>query len=256
MIVRLLLLVLVVEFGSSHAVSAQTLETLSLRGHPQQLHVYGHRGSPPAIVSSGDGGWMHLGPHLAEQLAANGFFVVGFDVKSYLASFTTATAALSPDDAQGDYRALIDYAARGSPQRPLLVGVSEGAGLSVLAATRSDLKPAIAGVIGFGLPDINELGWRWRDNLIYLTHGRPSEPTFSTAAIIARASPVPIAAVHSLRDEYVPVDEITQVMAAAREPKQLWMVSASNHRFSGNIRDCDQRLADAIAWVRAHSATS
>jgi type IV secretory pathway VirJ component len=28
-------------------------------------------------VSSGDGGWIHLAPHVAEVLAAKGFFVVG-----------------------------------------------------------------------------------------------------------------------------------------------------------------------------------
>ena len=42
----------------------------------------------PVIVSSGDGGWIHLGPHVAEILAARGYFVVGFDVKAYLESFT------------------------------------------------------------------------------------------------------------------------------------------------------------------------
>jgi hypothetical protein len=41
-------------------------------------------------------------------------------------------------------------------------------------------------------------------------------------------------------------------MAAAREPKRLWMVNASDHRFSNNTRDCDRRLFDAIAWVREH----
>ena len=45
--------------------------------------------APPVIVSSGDGGWIHLGPHVAEVLAAKGFFVVGFDVKAYLESFTS-----------------------------------------------------------------------------------------------------------------------------------------------------------------------
>ena len=33
------------------------------------------------IISSGDGGWIHLGPHVAEVLAAKGYFVVGFDAK-------------------------------------------------------------------------------------------------------------------------------------------------------------------------------
>jgi type IV secretory pathway VirJ component len=44
------------------------------------------------VISSGDGGWLHLGPHVAEVLAASGYFVVGFDVKAYLSGFTSGTA--------------------------------------------------------------------------------------------------------------------------------------------------------------------
>src|SRR6186997_1853584 len=115
--------------------TARTIDTISLRGHSQTLHLYGRRGAPPVIVSSGDGGWIHLGPQVAEVLAAKGFFVVGFDVKAYLESFTTGKSTLRPDDEPGDFKVLADYAARGATERPILIGVSEGAGLSVLAAT-------------------------------------------------------------------------------------------------------------------------
>jgi Bacterial virulence protein (VirJ) len=70
---------------------AQTIQTYELRGHPQQLHLFGHRGNPVVVLSSGDGGWIHLSPHVAAVLADSGDFVVGFDVRAYLASFTTAT---------------------------------------------------------------------------------------------------------------------------------------------------------------------
>jgi type IV secretory pathway VirJ component len=56
---------------------AQARETVTIRGQDQSLHVYGARGGVPIIVSSGDGGWIHLGPHVAELLAAKGFFVGG-----------------------------------------------------------------------------------------------------------------------------------------------------------------------------------
>lgn len=67
---------------------AQTRETVTIRGQSQSLRLYGTRGGIPVIVSSGDGGWMHLAPHVAEVLATRGFFVVGFDVRAYLESFT------------------------------------------------------------------------------------------------------------------------------------------------------------------------
>ena len=235
------------------AAQAQTRETLAIRGHPQTLRLYGARGAFPVIVSSGDGGWIHLGPHVADVLASRGYFVVGFDVKAHLSSFTSARTTLRTEDEPGDYRILADFAARGAAQRPVLVGVSEGAGLSVLAATDPQTRSAISGVVGLGLPDINELGWRWRDALIYLTHGVPDEPTFRAATIIARVAPAPLAAIHATRDEFVALAEVQRLFAVAREPKKLWVIDASDHRFSNNLAEFDRRLLEAVAWVRQHA---
>lgn len=243
-----------VAFGSAHDALAQSTDTIRLRGRAQSLRLYGTRGAPPVIVSSGDGGWIHLGPHVAEALAARGFFVVGFDVKAYLESFTSGKSTLRPEDEPSDYQVLVDYASRGSTQRPILIGVSEGAGLSVLAATDPRTKSAISGVIGLGLPNLNELGWRWKDSLIYLTHSVPNEPTFSAAAIVERVSPVPIAAIHSTSDEFVPLSEVQSVLDAAKPPKRLWIVKASDHRFSDNLPEFDLRLTEAIEWVRSRAA--
>jgi fermentation-respiration switch protein FrsA (DUF1100 family) len=245
----LTVLIFACALAPGRVVRAQATETLAIRGHAQSLKLYGTRGGAPAIVSSGDGGWIHLAPHVAEVLAAKGFFVVGFDVKAYLESFTSGKATLRPEDEPGDYRLLADFAARGSKQRPVLIGVSEGAGLSVLAATDPQTRPFIAGVLGLGLPDINELGWRWKDSLIYLTHGVPNEPTFSTATLVERVGPAPLAAIHSTHDEFVALPEIQRILAAAREPKKLWLVPAADHGFSNNLAELDQRLLEAMAWV-------
>ena len=67
----------------SAGASAQTNVKLTIRGREQLLRIYGTRGGNPIIVSSGDGGWIHVGPAAAEFLAARGFFVVGFDVRAY-----------------------------------------------------------------------------------------------------------------------------------------------------------------------------
>ena len=81
----------------------------------------------------------------------------------------------------------------------------------------------------------------------------PNEPTFSAAAIVERVSPAPIAAIHSTRDEFVSLSEVQGIFDAAKEPKRLWIVKASDHRFSDNILEFDQRLAEAIEWVRTRS---
>ena len=233
---------------------AQTHDTVTIRGQPQSLHVYGARGGVPIIVSSGDGGWIHLGPHVAELLAAKGFFVVGFDVKAYLERFTSGRITLRPEDEPSDYKVIVDFAGRGATQKPILIGVSEGAGLSVLAASDPGIKTEVAGVIGLGLPELNELGWRWKDAMIYLTHRAPAEPTFSVSTIIDRVAPLPLGAIHSTHDEFVPVAEVQRVLDRANEPKKLWIIKAADHRFSDNLREFDQCLLEAIAWITGLSA--
>jgi fermentation-respiration switch protein FrsA (DUF1100 family) len=226
-------------------------DAIVIRGHSQTIHVYGTRGAgTPIVVSSGDGGWVHLAPHVAELLAERGYFVVGFDAKAYLESFTSGSSTLQPQDEPGDYRLLAEYAARGSNEKPILIGISEGAGLSVMAATDPQTKPRIGGVIGLGLPDINELAWRLKDSIIYVTHAVPNEPTFSVAGIVERVAPIPLAVIHSTQDEFVPLAEAQRIMQKAVPPKKLWVVQASDHKFSGNIADFNDRLLEAIQWVK------
>lgn len=234
---------------------ASTTDFVALRGRPQLVHLYGTRGSsPPVIVSSGDGGWIHLGPHIAQVLAARGYFVIGFNAKAYLESFTTKTSSLQPADVPADFRELVRFAADGSSVKPILIGVSEGAGLSVLAAADGPTKAGIGGVIAIGLPDVNELGWRWKDAWIYVTHGIPNEPTFSSAALVGRMAPLPLAAIHSTRDEFVPVNQVQQTMARASDPKKLWVIQAADHRFSDNLPELDRKLIEAMAWVKSASS--
>jgi Bacterial virulence protein (VirJ) len=233
---------------------AQTRETVTIRGQAQTLHVYGTRGGTPVIVSSGDGGWIHLGPHVAEVLAAHGFFVVGFDVKAYLERFTSGKTTLRQEDEPGDYRVVTDFAARGASEKPILIGVSEGAGLSVLAAGDPRMKTEIAGVIGLGLPELNELGWRWKDAVIYVTHGTPNEPSFSVSTIVDRVAPVPLGAIHSTHDEFVPIAEVQHVLDLAKDPKRLWIIKAADHRFSDNLTEFDRCLLEAISWISRYSA--
>ena len=225
--------------------------TFAIRDHPQALHVYGTRGGAPAVVASGDGGWIHLGPDVAAFLAEQGYFVVGVDSKAYLASFTKGRTTLTVADVPGDFAALAAYAAQGAAAPPLLVGVSEGAALAVLAASDPAVKAKALGVVALGLPDQAELGWRFRDSIIYITKGVPKEPLFSSADVIGKVAPLPVAALHSTHDEFVDPSEVQRVMARAGSPSRLWMIEARDHRFSGATPELRRRLLEAIEWIRS-----
>ena len=223
--------------------------SFDIRGKTLDLHLYGVRGGPPVLLVSGDGGWMHLAPDTAPLLAARGYFVVGLSAKQYLSAFTAVHATLSPADVPRDFKPLVDYAAQGATAKPILVGISEGAGLAVLAAVDPVVKDAVGGVVGLGMSDHNELGWRFRDSIIYLTHGAPKEPTFSVLEIVDRLAPLPLAELHSMHDEYVPVDEARRVFERAGGPKRMWVIEAEDHRFSGSAEEFSRRLLEALAWV-------
>src|SRR4029450_4390225 len=102
---------------------------------------------------------------------------------------------------------------------------------SVLAAADRRTQTAAAGVVGVGLPITNELGWRWGDSLIYIPHGGPNGPTFSTLPVIGKVAPLPIASIHSTHDAFVSRQEAEQLLSHASDPKRLWIRTAAAHPF-------------------------
>jgi hypothetical protein len=224
-------------------------DQLILRGRMQTLRLYGDPAGQPVIVASGDGGWIHVAPHVAEWLAARGCRVVGVDSRAYLSSFTSGGSTLTPSDVPGDFAAIVARAGAATGRKPALLGVSEGAGLAVMAAADPVVQQAISGVIVLGMPDMNELGWRWTDAVVYVTHGVPKEPLFSAAEFVGHVAPLPVAGIYAAHDEFVSDADRERLTAAARDPKRFWTVAAGNHRFSDNLTELDARLADAMAWV-------
>jgi hypothetical protein len=235
------------------AVSGWAQETIAIREKPQQLHLYGVRGNVPVLLSSGDLGWAGLVVQVAEVLASQGYYVIGFNTKAYLAGFTGKNSSLSPRDVPGDYMALVQYARKTSPVRPLLAGISEGAGLSVLASTNPEVKSAVQGILGLGLPDQNELGWKWQDFTIWITKKTPNEPSFMVEDIIPAVSPLPLAEIHSTHDEFLPLEKAKAMFARAVEPKRMWVIEASNHRFSDNRSELSQCILEALHWIQANN---
>jgi type IV secretory pathway VirJ component len=196
--------------------------TLDIRGRFQQLHRDGSRGGDPIILSSGDLGWVGLVVHVAELLAGHGYYVIGLNSKAYLASFTTKDSTLAPGDVPQDYAKLIEYAGQNSAAKPVLAGISEGAGLFLLAAGNPAVKGSIRRVLGLGLPDENELGWKWQDFTIWITNKKPNEPGFMVEDIISAVSPLPLAEIQSTHGEFISLEKAKAMFSQAGNPKKMW----------------------------------
>jgi virulence protein VirJ len=209
------------------------------------LYVYGRRTGDPVVVSSGDVGWIQLAPHIARLLADRGFFVIGLDVNRHL----SAAAGERPKD----YRHIAQFACWVTGKKPLLVGVSEGAGLSILAATDPDTKSELRGVVALGMPDLNDVASRWREAVVRLAHRPLNGRALSPASVIDHVAPLPLAAVHCSQNEYVPAAEVARILEQAHTPTRLWIVRAGTQLMSRSFWRIDERLLEAVAWVTAQS---
>src|SRR6476659_9791045 len=115
--------------------------TIRLNDHPVRLHFANGAagGSPPLLVyATGDGGWHRKDLATYRHLVTFGNPVVGFDARDYVTHLGLPDATTTPARLASDYERIID-AARAALHLPaaypvVLVGVSRGAGLSVVAA--------------------------------------------------------------------------------------------------------------------------
>lgn len=237
------------------AVAGASSEKLDVpvRGQTLTVALYSASGPPKGsiVIGSGDVGWVGLAVTVAEEFSAAGYAVVGINVRQYLAAFTAGKSHLSVTDVPGDYRLLVERARARLPlPRPLvLAGVSEGAGLAVLAASDAANHVWIDGVITMGLPAISELAWRWSDVSAWILKRDVAEPSFSAFDYLPAVAPLPLWMIQSRKDEYVPAADYQRFLAIAGEPKRQVLIDASNHRFTDRRDDLHRAVADGLAWI-------
>ncbi|MFN7916487.1 MAG: AcvB/VirJ family lysyl-phosphatidylglycerol hydrolase [Vicinamibacterales bacterium] len=238
----------------AHAAPAPARIDMPLRGRTMALTIYRPDGAAKGtvIMGSGDVGWVGLAVSRAQELAAAGYLVAGVNVREYLSAFTTKTAHLEPADIQHDFGTLAVYLRQqGWLAAPVLLsGVSEGAGIVVVAAASVENHAWLDGVITMGLPRVSEVAWRWSDFTSWITKKDASEPSVDALAFLPGIAPVPVVMLQSKKDEYVPEADYRQMEAAAAEPKRLVLIDASNHRFTDRIPELRRAYDDALAWVR------
>jgi len=237
--------------------SAQTpaagKNTLVIRGQPQDVYFYPAMGEPRSpnrkiLFAPGDGGWRGFAVTIAETMASWGYEVYGLDTKRYLESFTGKTT-LKETEAMGDFRQIAEWMTQGAGEQVTLVGWSEGAGLCLLAAASEENKKIFNGLISIGTGESNVLGWRWSDDITYVTKKEPREPKFLSADFLPKVAPLPLLMIHSSQDEYTPVGVARQLFSMAQEPKRLVLIDARDHRFDGHTEEFFRVLREGLQWI-------
>ncbi len=255
-LVGVVLCLLVVSAVASAAPSAERVD-MPLRGRVMSLSLYRPAGVPKGtiVMGSGDVGWVGLAVTRAQELSSDGFIVVGVNVREYLSAFTVKTAHLTPTDIQHDFGELSRFLrARGLLASPVILsGVSEGAGIAVVAAAAAENHAWVSGVITMGLPQVSEIAWRWSDFTSWITKKDAAEPSVEATTFLPGVAPVPLVMIQSTRDEYVPEADYRAMLQAAKDPRTQTLINASNHRFTDKQPELRRAFADGLAWIAAHA---
>jgi len=149
------------------------------------------------------------------------------------------------------YHALVQFLSARKLVAPpvILSGVSEGAGLAVLAASAASNHEWAHGVMTMGLPPTAELGWRWTDFTSWITKKDTDEPMFAPKDFVPGVSPLPLCMIQSTTDEYVAEADYRLFERVARDPKKLVLINASNHRFTDRRPELQREVVACLAWM-------
>jgi pimeloyl-ACP methyl ester carboxylesterase len=228
------------------------MNVVMLRGQAQEVHYYPAAGRKSGVLLflPGDGGWRGFAIDIASGASSCGYDVFGWDTKSYLAGFTPGKPTLTEAQVMADFRAMAAVLTQNSPEKVVVGGWSEGAGLALLGAASPENRAAFRGLLAIGLPARGFLGWKMADSITYLTKRDPNEPHFDSVPLLPRVSPLPLAMIHSSGDEYVKLELARKMFENAAQPKRFFQVEARDHRYDGNQGDFFRALRESLEWIR------
>ena len=239
----------------------QTHGIITLYHHQMEIRfsVPARTHHPPMLViyATGDGGWRGVDDRIFGWIAASGWIVAGFSSKSYLKNLRdhSETGTTTPQRLETDYHRIIAFARDRlslSEQVPvLLVGNSRGAGLSVVAAGQSDLKPQLAGVIAVALTKEEEHIID-SDTLLENPQGHRQKREsieIKTYDYLPRLASLPVCVLQSTKDRYLPADSARRLFGPDGEYRKLRPVEARNHGFGGGLERLHDELLSALNWI-------
>lgn len=224
---------------------------VNIRGWQQEIYYYpaaGQRLNRKLLFAPGDGGWRGWAITVARTIASWGYDVYGLDTKTYLVSLNGRKSSRE-EEVMADFRDIARWMTRNTGERVTLIGWSEGAGLGVLAAADGNNKKVFAGLLTFGLGDVNVLGWNWRDNVTYVTGATPNEPVFHSSRYIPGIAPLPLMMIQASGDKCTLMGEAQNLASAAKEPKRFAAVQATDHKFSGGQSEFFRALREGLQWM-------
>ncbi len=235
--------------------SLQIRDRVAIYRHPLELRFSKPKtaGNILVIYATGDGGWRGLDEQIFEWISSWNYPVVGFSSKNYLKNLEYVRDSTTPRRLVRDFETIIQFAEQqlGMPEstRIVLVGLSRGAGLDIVAAGQGGLKPNLAGVVAIALIREEEHVVSYRRRRSQTNQPRRELLKIQTYEYLPRIDPVPVAVIQSTHDGYLPADKARALFGPDTQMKRLVPISARNHRFSGGCLDLRAQIENALTWM-------
>lgn len=198
---------------------------------------------PLLIYATGDGGWRGKDLDLFRHLITFGYATAGFSAPEYYKHLRGDQETTTPALLARDYAKIIESAKNeltlpsGTPV--ILVGVSRGAGLSVVAAGQPELRQVVDGVVVMALTKEEE-HVRWRR--------RRQSTELEIYDYLPRLD-LPVAVIQSTRDNYLPADQARSLFGTDTDRRQFHAIDARNHSFAGARPLLYETLRSSLEWV-------
>jgi hypothetical protein len=229
--------------------------TVTLHSHSLRLHLanpHAPAGLPLIIFATGDGGWHRKDVDAWRHLVSWGYPAAGFDARDYVTHLGPASETTTPARLAADYAVIITTAREAlnlaSDHPVVLVGVSRGAGLSVVAAGQRSIRGELSGVLAIALTREEE----YVEGSPRL--GRPGHPPRAADMVqiydyVPTLGELPLAVVQSTHDNYLPAAAARALFGPDTAHRRFEAVEARNHSFAGARDDLYRAMAGSLEWI-------
>jgi hypothetical protein len=207
---------------------------------------------PLLIYTTGDGGWARKDLALYKQMVSWGFPVAGFSAPEYL-KHLRGQKQTTPERVGHDYARIIAFAEARMHMEPgtpvVLVGVSRGAGLEVIAAGQPAVHGQLGGVVAVALTKEEEyVHWLGRLPILH----RPAIPVMlELYEYLPLLGALPVAVVQATRDSYLPAKAAARLFGPDTASRRFRAIEARNHSFGGARREMYDALRTSLEWIEA-----
>jgi hypothetical protein len=237
--------------------------TLTLYDHPLDVHLARpaqlQPGTPLLFYATGDGGWRGKDFDTYRRLIRWGYPVAGFSAPSYLSHLGFVSDTTTPARLARDYQHLIEFAKQvlnlPASTRTVLIGVSRGAGLAVVAAGRPELNVDLAGVLAVALTKEEEFVRQYQVKPGLTPADMPTRELveFQTYKYLDRLRAVPLVVIQSTGDNYLPAASARKLFGPDTDLRRFVSVQSRDHSFAGAREALYSQMADALTWMSARS---